>query len=71
VSNVTQFPGKDSDWEAVTDVIHDDNVEAMAICVKYEDETVETMWIDATKADIAYFVQALQKDLHEWMEDSE
>jgi len=71
MSNVTQFPGKDSEWDAVTDIIHDGKVKAMAIAVRYEDDTVETMWFDATKLDIAYFIQAFQKDLHEWMEEIE
>ena len=71
MNNVTQFPGKDSEWDVVTDIIHDGKVKAMAIAVRYEDDTVETMWFDATKLDSAYFIQALQKDLHEWMEDIE
>jgi len=71
MSNVTQFPGSESDWDVMTDIIHGGNVGAMAIAVKYDDGTVETMWVDASRSDIAYFIQAFQKDLHEWMEDSE
>ena len=70
MGNVTQFPGKGSEeWEIVTDVLGSDRVKAMAVAVKYEDDTVETMWVDCSKAEIAYFIQAFQKDLHEWMED--
>jgi len=71
MSNVTQFPGKGNEWEVITDVLDSDKVQSMAIAVKYDDGSLETMWVDCSKADIAYFIQALQKDLHDWMEDEE
>jgi hypothetical protein len=55
----------------ITDYINDDDVDAIAIAVRYKDDSVETMWLNASKADIAYFIQAFTKDLHEWMEDAE
>lgn len=71
MSNVKSFPGVREKRAVITDYINDDDVDAIAIAVRYKDDSVETMWLNASKADIAYFIQALTKDLHEWMEDAE
>lgn len=70
MTNVRPFPSKGNDRQAVTDIIHDGDVQSMAIAVKYRDGTVETIWIDTTKADLAYFIQAFQYDLHNWMSET-